>query len=130
MVTKQELEAAKIDVKNAGEAVNEKKIVNPRYGAPFKSLPLAIEELNIKADDVIAKGFYTGYASLQSFIDAMYKDEASQLDAMCRYIKVNNLISALKNKDWKAFARGYNGRNYAINKYDVKLADAYKKALK
>lgn len=63
MVTKQELEAAKIDVKNAGEAVNEKKIVNPRYGAPFKSLPLAIEELNIKADDVIAKGFYTGYAT-------------------------------------------------------------------
>jgi len=63
IVTKQELEAAKIDVKNAGEAVNEKKIVNPRYGAPFKSLPLAIEELNIKADDVIAKGFYTGYAT-------------------------------------------------------------------
>ena len=63
MVTKQELEAAKIDVKNAGEAVNEKKIVNPRYGAPFKSLPLAIEELNIKADEVIAQGFYTGYAT-------------------------------------------------------------------
>lgn len=63
IVTKQELEAAKIDVKNAGEAVNEKKIVNPRYGAPFKSLPLAIEELNIKADDVIAKGFYTGYTT-------------------------------------------------------------------
>ena len=60
----------------------------------------------------------------------MYKDEASQLDAMCRYIKVNNLVSALKNKDWKVFARGYNGRNYAINKYDVKLAVAYKKALK
>ena len=71
-----------------------------------------------------------GYASLQSFIDAMYKDEASQLDAMCQYIKVNNLVSALKSKDWKAFARGYNGRNYAINKYDVKLANAYKKALK
>lgn len=63
IVTKQELEAAKIDVKNAGEAVNEKKIVNPRYGAPFKSLPLAIEELNIKADDVIAQGFYKSYAT-------------------------------------------------------------------
>ena len=71
-----------------------------------------------------------GYPSLQAFINAMYKDEASQLDAMCRYIKANNLVNALKNKDWKAFARGYNGRNYAINKYDVKLADAYKKALK
>ena len=67
------------------------------------------------------------YPTLQSFINAMYKDEASQLDAMCRYIKVNNLVNALKNKDWKTFAKGYNGKNYAINNYDVKLANAYKK---
>ncbi len=70
-----------------------------------------------------------GYSSLQAFINAMYKDEASQLDAMCRYIKVNNLINVLKNKDWKAFARGYNGIAYAKNSYDVKLGNAYKKAL-
>ena len=68
-----------------------------------------------------------GYASLQAFINAMYKDEASQLDAMCRYIEVNGLINALKNKDWKAFARGYNGVGYAKNSYDIKLANAYKK---
>lgn len=67
------------------------------------------------------------YPSLQAFINAMYKDEASQLDAMCRYIKTNNLINALKNKDWKAFARGYNGLAYAKNSYDVKLGNAYKK---
>jgi hypothetical protein len=69
------------------------------------------------------------YASLQAFINAMYKDEASQLDAMCRYIEVNGLINALKNKDWKAFARGYNGSGYTKNNYDVKLANAYKKWL-
>ena len=68
-----------------------------------------------------------GYPSLQTFINAMYKDEASQLDAMCRYIKVNNLVNALKNKDWKSFARGYNGAAYAKNSYDVKLGNAYKK---
>lgn len=68
-----------------------------------------------------------GYTSLQSFINAMYKDEASQLDAMCRYIKVNGLVKALQGKDWKAFARGYNGPAYAKNQYDVKLAAAYKK---
>ena len=68
-----------------------------------------------------------GYQSLQAFINAMYKDEASQLDAMCRYIKVNNLVDALKNKDWKSFARGYNGAAYAKNSYDVKLGNAYKK---
>lgn len=74
IITKQELEAAKIDVKNAGEAVNEKKIVNPRYGAPFKSIPLVAKEaeqktdaaivaLNVKADEVIAQGFYKGFAT-------------------------------------------------------------------
>lgn len=68
-----------------------------------------------------------GYKSLQAFVNAMYQDEASQLDAMCRYIKVNGLINALKNKDWKAFALGYNGKGYAKNSYDTKLANAYKK---
>lgn len=68
-----------------------------------------------------------GYDSLQSFINAMYRDEASQFEAMCRYISVNNLVNAVKSKDWKAFARGYNGKNYAINSYDTKLATAYAK---
>lgn len=68
-----------------------------------------------------------GYPSLQSFINAMYRDEASQLDVMCRFIRVNNLVNALKNKDWKSFARGYNGPAYAKNSYDVKLGNAYKK---
>ncbi|MDQ8953466.1 N-acetylmuramidase family protein [Acinetobacter rudis] len=68
-----------------------------------------------------------GYPNLQNFINTMYRDEASQLDAMCRYIKVNNLVKALQNKDWNAFARGYNGPAYAKNSYDIKLANAYKK---
>ena len=68
-----------------------------------------------------------GYSTLQNFINAMYRDEASQLDAMCRYIVTNKLINALKNKDWRAFARGYNGPAYAKNSYDVKLGNAYKK---
>lgn len=68
-----------------------------------------------------------GYTSLQSFINAMYKDEVSQLDAMCRFIKHNGLIKYIQNKDWAKFARAYNGPKYAENKYDTKLAAAYKK---
>ncbi|MCU4419885.1 CotH kinase family protein [Acinetobacter lwoffii] len=63
MVTKQELEAAKIDVKHAGEAVNTKKVITPRYGAPFKSLPLVAAEAQAKADEVVAQGFYRGYTT-------------------------------------------------------------------
>lgn len=44
MVTKQELEAAKIDVKHAGEAVNEEKVVKTRLGRSFKSIPLIVKE--------------------------------------------------------------------------------------
>lgn len=68
-----------------------------------------------------------GYPSLQSFINDMYHSEAKQLDAMLRYIQVNNLVSALKNKNWKAFAKGYNGVAYAKNNYDEKLRQAYNK---
>lgn len=68
-----------------------------------------------------------GYPSLQSFINAMYKDEASQLEAMIRYIKVNKLDVHLRNLNWAAFAKGYNGASYKVNKYDEKLATAYNK---
>ena len=37
------------------------------------------------------------------------------------------LQEAIQNKDWKTFARLYNGANYAVNKYDVKMAQSYKK---
>ena len=68
-----------------------------------------------------------GYPSLQSFINAMYKDEASQLEAMIRYIKVNKLDTHLRNLNWSAFAKGYNGASYKVNKYDEKLVVAYNK---
>lgn len=68
-----------------------------------------------------------GYASLQEFINAMYRDEKSQIDCMCRYITVNGLIDELQRKDWAGFARGYNGIGYAKNAYDKKLAIAYHK---
>ena len=68
-----------------------------------------------------------GYESLQAFINDMYESEAKQLEAMIRFIKVNGLLLALKNKDWVKFARGYNGSGYAKNKYHIKLANAYNK---
>lgn len=68
-----------------------------------------------------------GYSSLQEFINAMYHSEYKQIDAMIRFIKKNNLITPLKNKDWVKFARGYNGAGYVKNNYHTKLANAYNK---
>ena len=68
-----------------------------------------------------------GYPSLQSFINDMYHSEARQLEAMIRYIKVNNLVDELKRGDWTGFAFGYNGPKYKKNNYDEKLRQANNK---
>lgn len=44
-VTKEKLINADIDVENLGKAVNEKGIVNPRYGDSYLTLPSAIQEV-------------------------------------------------------------------------------------
>jgi len=69
-----------------------------------------------------------GFKSLQDFIKAMYRDEASHLAAALGYIKGTGILPALKRLDWAAFAKGYNGPGYAANNYDVKLARAYAEA--
>ena len=70
-----------------------------------------------------------GHATLQSFINAMYESEGAQLDAFVAFILANPAIAkAIRGKDWTAFARGYNGPNFSINAYDVKLAASYKGA--
>jgi hypothetical protein len=69
-----------------------------------------------------------GYPSIQHFVNAMYRDEASQLDAFVRFIqKDRRMHNALKNKDWVLFATAYNGPAHAKNNYAPKMAAAYKK---
>lgn len=64
---------------------------------------------------------------LQSFINAMYKDEDSHLRLFTKYIKATNLDDELMHLDWAGFARGYNGASYTKNNYDKKLKAAYLK---
>lgn len=68
-----------------------------------------------------------GFATLQLFINAMYSGEPAQLMAFCNFIRNTGLLPALQRKDWKVFARGYNGPGYAKNQYDQKMAAAYRK---
>lgn len=76
----------------------------------------------IMGDNFAAAGALT----VSQFRIAMALDEARQLDAMGAFIKSNPaMLTALQTKDWAGFARRYNGPNYSINKYDVKLAGAY-----
>ncbi|KWH43930.1 N-acetylmuramidase domain-containing protein [Burkholderia stagnalis] len=67
-----------------------------------------------------------GYASVDEFVARMESGEAEHLDAFVRFVAADNaLLAALRARNWAAFARGYNGPDYAANLYDVKLARAY-----
>jgi hypothetical protein len=47
--------------------------------------------------------------------------------AFLGYVKFNGIDDELRRHDWVNFARLYNGADYKRNKYDEKLAAAYKK---
>lgn len=66
-----------------------------------------------------------GYSTVGAFVDAMKAGEPQQLDAFVSFVIGNHLAEHLRNRDWKAFARGYNGAGYRKNAYDTKLATAY-----
>lgn len=66
-----------------------------------------------------------GCRTIDEFVDKMNKGAAEHLDAFVSFIKANKLDTALRNKNWAAFARGYNGPAYAQNHYDTKMASAY-----
>lgn len=67
-----------------------------------------------------------GFASAAAFAAHMHEGLEGQVDVMVRFIMVNKLDKALRARDWKTFARQYNGPAFAKNRYDVKLARAYK----
>ena len=68
-----------------------------------------------------------GYATVQDMVTAFAADEENQLSAAVNFIKANHLDDELRRHDWAGFARGYNGQGYARNKYDVKLAESFRK---
>jgi len=68
-----------------------------------------------------------GYSSARNMVDEFQKGDSQQLSAFINYILINYLDDELRNHDWQAFARGYNGSEYWKNEYDKKLNNAYRK---
>lgn len=67
-----------------------------------------------------------GFDNVEDFVKAMVDSSAKQLDAFVQFIKSSRLDDELRRLDWKGFARGYNGSQYWKNKYDEKMARAYR----
>lgn len=70
---------------------------------------------------------YCGFTSIDAFVDAMKVSERNHLLAAVRFIIHNGLDDELRRRDWRGFARGYNGKNFRKNDYDNKLRSAYER---
>jgi hypothetical protein len=76
----------------------------------------------IMGDNFIAAGF----SSSHEFVKAMTRSEEAQLRAFVSFVlSRGTMAEALRQKNWAAFARAYNGPGYAKNQYDTKLAASY-----
>lgn len=67
-----------------------------------------------------------GFPRAEDFVTAMVSGTPAQLKAFVSFIRRTGLSDELIRADWPGFARGYNGPAYKVNRYDEKLAAAYR----
>lgn len=70
---------------------------------------------------------WLGYADVEDLVAEARSGVGGQVGLMTRYIDKAGLLPALRNRDWTAFARGYNGPAYRRNAYHTKVAAAYRR---
>lgn len=70
---------------------------------------------------------WLGYGSFEELVSEARRGVDGQVRLMVRYIQKAGLLDALRQRDWKAFARGYNGPAYARHGYDSRLEAAYRR---
>lgn len=66
-----------------------------------------------------------GHASVYELVREMERGYAGQFAALKSFLINTKLLAKLKSKNWKAFARGYNGPSFEQNAYDLKLNRVY-----
>jgi len=104
------------------------------YGAPgahqYDRLTLAIAKQRTAALQSCSWGIgqimgenyaRAGFVDVEQMVAAMSESEDQQLAAMGNFLVSSRLNGSLRAHDWASFARGYNGVNYAINRYDIRL---------
>lgn len=88
----------------------------------------ALESISVGLGQVmIAHWNRLAFSSAEEMLAMARRDAAGQIELMARFVDVMGLADELKRKDFAAFARGYNGAAFRKNKYDVKMAAAYRR---
>jgi hypothetical protein len=108
----------------------------PRGGAQYDRLARAVKKDRSAALKSASWGIgqimgdnyaLAGFQNVEDMAAAMQQSEDQQLAAMTAFLIGTGLRAALRSHDWASFARGYNGPNYAINRYDTRLKAEYQK---
>lgn len=108
----------------------------PRGAAQYERLSLAISKDRTAALQSASWGIgqimgtnyaRAGFVSVEDMVTAMSDSEDQQLTAMGNFLTHTGLAACLQAHDWASFARGYNGPNYAINRYDMRLNSEYQR---
>lgn len=70
------------------------------------------------------------YSTPNDMEEAMHMCEVQHFACFKVYLKDvvgSPMIKAMKNKNWNKIAELYNGSDYAINKYHIKMKNEYEK---
>ena len=116
-------------------------LARPRWKRdyPKDSYPRLERAMNINTDAALRSASWglgqimgfnhsaAGYTYVTHMIQDFMDDEDNHLEAMISFIIANHLDDELRRHDWKGFARGYNGKGFAQNGYDKKLARSFAK---
>ncbi|KAB2701875.1 MULTISPECIES: N-acetylmuramidase family protein [Brucella] len=70
---------------------------------------------------------WLGYATVDELVAEARGSIAGQARLMLRFIEKAELLDVLKARNWREFARRYNGPAFARNEYDKRMAEAYQR---
>ena len=109
----------------------------PHIYKKYKNIPLSLEKKGLTqmatsfgAFQIMGFNYESaGFESVEDMVDAM-KTPEGQINAFVNFVENNSGIhTALKNQDWQAFAKLYNGPDYKKNNYDSKISTEFYKNL-
>lgn len=96
--------------------------------AVYKDREAALQSASWGLAQIMGENFAAaGFANVEEMMAAMMRSEDEQLAALASFLTAMNLHTALQAHDWTTFARRYNGPNFVINRYDVRLNAEYRK---
>lgn len=70
---------------------------------------------------------WLGYATVDDLVAEARGSVAGQARLMLRFIEKAELLEVLKARNWREFARRYNGPAFARKEYDKRMAEAYQR---